>query len=74
MWIYTALRSQRVKADWDMRSEVLGAEAEWSTVCELWYHDEAKVSEDQKRKMCTGDWTVHVVDRPGGLLAAICNG
>ena len=34
---------------------VAGAEAEGSTVRVLLYHEAAKESEDQKRKMCRGD-------------------
>jgi hypothetical protein len=40
-----------------------GAEAEWSLVYVLLYQGAGKESEDQKRKICRGDWAVHVADR-----------
>ena len=41
----------------------LGAETEWSLSCILLGQGAGKKSEDQKSKMCRGDWAVHVVDR-----------
>ena len=41
----------------------LSAEAEWSLRFVVLYQRAGKKSEDQKSKMCRGDWAVHVVDR-----------
>jgi hypothetical protein len=49
----------------------LDAEVEWSLAGVLLYQGAAKESEDQKRKMCRGDWAVHVVDRRVAFWSAI---